>query len=128
MLFLTGDLGGTEWPSQEFGAWTWDDPERFRLASPLTYAEAVRTPLLIQHSEQDFRTVVGQGEAFFNRLRRLRRPVRLMRVPEENHELPRSGTPFRRVENLVQVSAWFRHFLIAGRRRLPPIPRTRHGR
>jgi Dipeptidyl aminopeptidases/acylaminoacyl-peptidases len=128
VLFLTGDLGGTEWPSQEFGAWTWDDPERFRLASPLTYAEAVHTPLLIQHSEQDFRTTIGQGEAFFNRLRRLRRPVRLMRVPEENHELTRSGTPFRRVENFVQVRDWFNHFLVAGRRGMPPIPRTRHGR
>lgn len=128
VLFLTGDLGGTEWPSQEFRAWTWDDPEKFRLASPLTYAEAVHTPLLIQHSEQDFRTPINQGEMFFNRLRRLRRPVRLMRVPEENHELTRSGTPFRRVENLVQVREWFRHFLVDGRRGLPPIPRTRHGR
>jgi dipeptidyl aminopeptidase/acylaminoacyl peptidase len=128
VLFLTGDLGGTEWPSQEFGAWTWDDPEKFRLASPLTYADAIHTPLLIQHSEQDFRTPINQGEMFFNRLRRLRRPVRLMRVPEENHELTRSGTPFRRVENLVQVREWFRHFLVDGRRTLPPIPRTRHGR
>jgi acylaminoacyl-peptidase len=126
--FMTGDLGGTEWPSQEFGAWTWDDPEKFRLASPLTYAEAVRTPLLIQHSEQDLRTPINQGEMFFNRLRRLRRPVRLMRVPEENHELTRSGTPFRRVENLVQVRDWFQHFLVAGRQTLPPTPRTRHGR
>jgi acylaminoacyl-peptidase len=126
-LMITGDLGGTEWPIQEFGAWTWDDPEKFRLASPLTYADAVRTPLLIQHSERDDRTPIGQGEAFFNRLRRLRRPVRLMRVPEENHELTRSGTPFRRVENLVQVTAWFRHFLLDGRRGLPRIPRTRHG-
>ena len=125
---MTGDLGGTEWPSQEFGAWTWEDPEKFRLASPLTYAEAVRTPLLIQHSEQDLRTPINQGEMFFNRLRRLRRPVRLMRVPEENHELTRSGTPFRRVENLVQVRDWFRHFLVAGRRTMPPTPRTRHGR
>jgi dipeptidyl aminopeptidase/acylaminoacyl peptidase len=128
VLFLTGDLGGTEWPSQEFGAWTWDDPEKFRLASPLTYADAVHTPLLIQHSEQDFRTPINQGEMFFNRLRRLRRPVRLMRVPEENHELTRSGTPFRRVENLVQVRDWFRHFLVDGKRTLPPVPRTRHGR
>jgi dipeptidyl aminopeptidase/acylaminoacyl peptidase len=128
VLFLTGDLGGTEWPSHEFGAWTWDDPDKFWLASPLTYAEAVHTPLLIQHSEQDVRTPINQGEMFFNRLRRLRRPVRLMRVPEENHELTRSGTPFRRVENLVQVLAWFRHFLVDGRRTMPPIPRTRHGR
>lgn len=127
VLFLTGDLGGTEWPRQEFGAWVWDDPERFRLASPMTYADNVHTPLLIQHSEQDLRTTVGQAEAFFNRLRRLRRPVRLMRVPDETHELTRSGTPFRRVENLVQVEAWFCHFLVAGKRGLPPIPRTKHG-
>ena len=50
-----------------------------------------------------------------------------MRVPNETHELTRSGTPFRRAENLVQVEAWFRHFLVAGKRRLPPIPRTKHG-
>jgi len=93
VLFLTGDLGGTEWPSEEFGAWVWDDPERFRLASPLTYADAVHTPLLIQHAENDLRTTIGQAEAFFNRLRRLRRPVRLMRVPDETHELTRSGSP-----------------------------------
>jgi dipeptidyl aminopeptidase/acylaminoacyl peptidase len=127
MLFLTGDLGGTEWPSQEFGAWTWDDPERFRLQSPLTFAEAVRTPLLIQHAEKDIRTTIGQAEAFFNRLRRLQRPVRLMRVPDESHELTRSGTPFRRVENLIQVRDWFNHFLVQGKRRLPPKPRTRFG-
>jgi dipeptidyl aminopeptidase/acylaminoacyl peptidase len=71
---------------------------------------------------------MGQAEVFFNRLRRLRRPVRLMRVPDETHELTRSGTPFRRVENLIQVRDWFSHFLVAGKRRLPPKPRTRFGR
>jgi dipeptidyl aminopeptidase/acylaminoacyl peptidase len=127
LLFLTGDLGGTEWPRDEFGAMTWEDPERFRLASPLTYAEQIHTPLLIQHAEHDLRTTIGQAEALFSALRRLRRPVRLMRVPEESHDLTRSGTPFRRVENLVQVRDWFDHFLVRGQRRLPPIPRTKHG-
>jgi dipeptidyl aminopeptidase/acylaminoacyl peptidase len=127
LLFLTGDLGGTEWPRDEFGAMTWEDPERFRLASPLTYAEQIHTPLLIQHAEHDLRTTIGQAEALFSALRRLRRPVRLMRVPEESHDLTRSGTPFRRVENLVQVHDWFDHFLVRGQRRLPPIPRTKHG-
>ena len=51
-----------------------------------------------------------------------------MRVPEETHELTRSGTPFRRVENLVQVRDWFRHYLVDGGRRLPPLPRVRAGR
>ena len=51
-----------------------------------------------------------------------------MRVPEENHELTRSGTPFRRVENLRIVERWFRHFLVDGKSGLPPLPRVRGGR
>ena len=92
----------------------WDDPEYFRSISPITYADGIRTPLLIQHSERDIRTTIGQAEALFTVLRSKKRPVRLMRVPEETHELTRSGTPFRRVENLVQVRDWFRHFLVDG--------------
>lgn len=127
MLMLTGDLGGTEWAKDEFGAYPLDAPELYRALSPITYAPAIRTPLLIQHAERDLRTTMGQAEALFAVLRRDRREVRLMRVPDDSHELTRSGTPFRRAENLVQVLGWFRHYLLEGRRGLPPLPRTRHG-
>ncbi len=127
MLMLTGDLGGTDWAKMELGAYPWEDPDLFRRLSPLTYAANIRTPLLLQHSEQDLRTTIGQAEAMFAVLRRHRRPVRMMRVPGESHELTRSGTPFRRAENLVQARDWFAHFLVAGKRTLPRAPRTRHG-
>lgn len=126
-LMLTGDLGGTDWAKIEFGAYPWEDQDLFRRQSPLTYAPNIRTPLLIQHAEQDLRTTIGQAEAFFSVLRKHRRPVRMMRVPGESHELTRSGTPFRRAENLVQVRDWFAHFLVAGRRTMPRMPKTRHG-
>jgi dipeptidyl aminopeptidase/acylaminoacyl peptidase len=71
---------------------------------------------------------MGQAEALFTVLRSKRRPVRLLRVPEETHELTRSGTPFRRVENLNVVRDWFAHFLVEGKRSLPPLPRVRAGR
>ena len=61
-------------------------------------------------------------------MRSLKRPVRLLRVPEETHELTRSGTPFRRIENLNIVRDWFAHFLVAGRRGMPPLPKVRGGR
>jgi dipeptidyl aminopeptidase/acylaminoacyl peptidase len=112
MLFLTGDISGGDWSQIEFGTTPWDDPAYFHEISPLTYADGIRTPLLIQHSERDIRTTVGQAEALFTVLRSKKRPVRLMRVPEETHELTRSGTPFRRAENLIQVRDWFRHFLV----------------
>jgi dipeptidyl aminopeptidase/acylaminoacyl peptidase len=127
-LFLTGDISGGDWAGIEFDATPWQDPAYYREISPITYASAIRTPLLIQHSERDLRTTISQAEALFTVLRSMRRPVRLMRVPEETHELTRSGTPFRRVENLRIVVDWFRHFLVDGRRGLPPLPRVRGGR
>ena len=128
MLFLTGDISGGEWAQTEFGRTPWDDPAYFDEISPLSLATNVRTPLLIQHSEEDLRTTVGQAEALFTVLRSHRRPVRFMRVPKESHELTRGGTPFRRAENLVQVRDWFVHFLVRGERRLPRPPRNRAGR
>jgi acylaminoacyl-peptidase len=128
MLMLTGDISSGFWSSHEFGVTPWEDPAYFREISPLTYAERIRTPLLIQHSEKDIRTTIGQAEALFTVLRSKQRPVRLLRVPEETHELTRSGTPFRRAENLEIVRDWFRHFLVDGRRGLPPLPKARGGK
>jgi dipeptidyl aminopeptidase/acylaminoacyl peptidase len=126
-LMLTGDLAGGIFGILEFGAQPWEKPDLYRELSPITYADAIHTPLLIQHAENDLRCPMGQAEALFAVLRTLKRPVRLMRVPNETHELTRSGTPFRRVENLVQVRGWFAHFLVAGKKRLPPLPAHRAG-
>lgn len=116
---LSGDIGGPLFGRYEFGVNPWQDPELYRLASPITYAERMRTPLLIQHAEADLRCPITQAEELFAVLRSLRRPVRLMRTPAESHELTRSGTPFRRVENLERIRDWFVHYLVRGARALP---------
>jgi acylaminoacyl-peptidase len=128
MLFLTGDISGGDWAEWEFEGTPWSDPDYFREISPLTYADAIRTPLLIQHSEHDIRCTIGQAEALFTVLRSKRRPVRMLRVPEETHELTRSGTPYRRIENLEIVRSWFAHFLVDGKTTMPPLPKVRGGR
>jgi dipeptidyl aminopeptidase/acylaminoacyl peptidase len=115
----TGDIAGPQFGDLEYGANPWQDPQLYYRESPLTYAPNIRTPLLIQHSERDLRTPMGQAEQLFTVLRALKRPVRLMRVPDETHELTRSGTPFRRVDNLVLIRDWFRHYLVDGATRLP---------
>lgn len=116
---LTGDLGGPLFGRWELDAQPWEEPELYRRLSPLTYADRIRTPLLIQHAEQDLRCPITQAEALFSVLRSLRRPVRLMRTPGESHELTRSGSPFRRVENLEHIRDWFVHYLVAGASTLP---------
>jgi dipeptidyl aminopeptidase/acylaminoacyl peptidase len=116
---LSGDIGGPMFGRDEYGANPWEDPELYRAHSPITYAERIRTPLLIQHAEKDLRCPITQAEEMFTVLRSLRRPVRLMRTPDESHELTRSGRPWRRVENIERIRDWFVHFLVEGKRGLP---------
>ncbi len=122
---LSGDIGGPTFGLYEYGVQPWEDWDLYRRHSPLTYAESVTTPLLIQHAENDLRCTITQAEELFALLRSLKRVVRLMRVPDESHELTRSGTPFRRVDNLRLIAEWFRHFLIDGKTRLPRIDAKR---
>ncbi len=122
---LSGDIGGPVFGLNVYGIHPWEDWDMYRRHSPLTYADRVTTPLLIQHSEKDLRCTITQAEELFAVLRSHRRTVRLMRVPEESHELTRSGTPFRRVDNLRLIDEWFRHFLIDGKTRLPKIDPNR---
>ena len=115
MLFLTGDISGGEWAKLEFEATPWEDPAYFREISPISLRRATsRRRCSSSTRERDIRTTIGQAEALFTVLRSLKRPVRLLRVPEETHELTRSGTPYRRVENLEIVRDWF-----------APLPRRR---
>ena len=88
-----------------------EDPEEYLERSPARYAARIGTPLMIIHSEDDWRTPIGQGETIFRALKYLKRPVVMVRFPGENHELSRSGTPSRRVQNQQHIRKWFDHWL-----------------
>jgi len=109
-MYGTSDIGVyfSEW---EIGATPWDDPERYRRLSPLTYAPNIRTPLLLLHAEEDWRCPIAQAEQLFTWLRRLGRTVELVRFPGEGHNLTRSGRPRHRLEHLEHELRWFRTYL-----------------
>lgn len=117
---LSGDISGPLFGAYEYGVNPWEDPELYRRHSPITYAQDIHTPLLIQHAERDLRCPVTQAEELFTVLRSFRRQVRMLRAPDESHELTRGGAPYRRVENLEHITGWFRHYLVDGKRGLPP--------
>jgi dipeptidyl aminopeptidase/acylaminoacyl peptidase len=49
-----------------------------------------------------------QAEQMFVQLRRVGKvETELIRFPEENHNLSRSGRPDRRVERLERIAGWF---------------------
>lgn len=79
--------------------------------SPLAYADQIETPLLILHSEKDYRCPIEQAEQLFIALKRQKKVTKFVRFPEENHELSRSGKPVLRVDRLNYISGWFDEYL-----------------
>jgi dipeptidyl aminopeptidase/acylaminoacyl peptidase len=107
----SSDLG---WDFKGYlGSFLFEDVGAYLRMSPSTYAEHIHTPLLILHSENDLRCPIEQGEHLFVTLRLLKRPVEMVRFPEESHELTRSGNPAHRVQRFEIVLEWFDRYLKA---------------
>ncbi|WP_125010293.1 S9 family peptidase [Parageobacillus thermoglucosidasius] len=98
----------TEW---EVGCNVWENPERLWHHSPLKYVKNIRTPLLILHSEKDYRCPIEQAEQLFISLKHLKRETKLVRFPEANHDLSRNGPPTLRLERLNHIVGWFEKYL-----------------
>ncbi len=97
-----------------FGGNAWNQPERLLAQSPLTYAAAVGTPLLILHSEGDLRCPIEQAEQLFAALKNLGGTVEFVRYPREaNHGLSRSGPPDLRRDRLERIASWMERWLLA---------------
>jgi dipeptidyl aminopeptidase/acylaminoacyl peptidase len=91
----------------------WEDPERYWRYSPIAYVRNIHTPLLILHSEEDLRCPIEQAEQLFVALKQMRREVRFVRFPGENHELSRSGKPSHRLQRFGYLLDWFSDKLTA---------------
>lgn len=90
----------------EFETLPWEDYDALWEASPLKHAHNIQTPLLIKHSDNDFRVPISDAEQLFYTLRRMRKTVEFVRYPREGHELSRSGEPDHRVDRLRRMIEW----------------------
>jgi dipeptidyl aminopeptidase/acylaminoacyl peptidase len=89
----------------------WDNIEEILKKSPITYVKNVNTPLLIIHSENDYRCPMGQDELLFTALKKLGKTTEFIRFPDEPHGLSRTGKPKHRVERLQHIVRWFDRYL-----------------
>ena len=79
--------------------------------SPLAYASQVNTPLLIIHSDQDYRCPLEQAEQLFAALRWMNKEVEMVIFEGEGHGLSRNGRPGNRIERLRRIMGWFESHL-----------------
>ena len=96
-----------------FGGYPWqaDTRQILERESPLSYVEAIKTPLLIQHGDNDRRTGFVQSEMLFRSLKVLGRDVETVRYPRATHEMSRAGEPKQRLDSLVRYEEFFRRYI-----------------
>lgn len=108
------NLVSEEWSSDigtafrtEHGPLYIDDVEVYEASSPIQKIRDIDKPMLIIHSEEDWRCPIGQAEELWMGLKLLGKEVDFYRFPGENHELSRSGSPVHRVQRAEIILDWF---------------------
>jgi dipeptidyl aminopeptidase/acylaminoacyl peptidase len=99
----------------EFYGAPWERDSLYRALSPMTHAARIVTPLLIVHSEDDFRTPITDAEQLFVMLRKRGVPSEFVRYPRSYHGLSRTGPPWLLVDRLERIRTWFAHWIGTGR-------------
>lgn len=87
-------------------------------ASPLAYAGAIEIPLLIIHSEHDWRCPLEQGQRLFTALKSRGAETEMLLFPAEGHELSRGGRPRHRQQRFDAILEWWQRHLPVE----PPAP------
>jgi dipeptidyl aminopeptidase/acylaminoacyl peptidase len=82
MYYSTEELWFMEW---ENGGPQYAHPEAYEKFNPIDFVSKWQTPMLIVHSEQDFRIPYSQGIGAFTALQRRNIESRLLVFPDENH-------------------------------------------
>lgn len=83
------------------------DTEKLWHHSPIKYAHNMKTPLLIIHSDLDYRCPIEQAMQLFTVLKEHKVPTKFVWFKGETHELSRSGKPQARLKRLSEITLWF---------------------
>ena len=102
----------------EFPGDPWENPTFYWEKSPLAHVKNITTPLLIEHSENDLRCPISEGEQLFTALKKQGKEVVFVRFPDESHDISRNGQPQHRIERLRLIADWFA-------KHIPPVAAAR---
>jgi dipeptidyl aminopeptidase/acylaminoacyl peptidase len=106
-LFYTLGAGGSVKPDQT--STPWNDPEYFRLTSPLTYVGRAKTPMLLQHGASDTTAPLASAKELYVALRDHAVPVKMIIYNNVGH-LP--GRPSIARTVATHNLEWFDHWIL----------------
>jgi len=86
----------------------WQNPSSYTAHSPLTHAQKVTTPLLIQHGEVDPRVPISNAWKFYRALKAMGKTVELDIYPRGGHVL---REPMQQREQMRRNLEWFTRWI-----------------
>jgi dipeptidyl aminopeptidase/acylaminoacyl peptidase len=108
MAYETEELWFTEW---DLGGPYYENVEGIERWNPVHHVTKWKTPMLVVHSEKDFRVPLTQGLAAFTALQRREIPSRLLVFPDENHWVLK---PKNSIQWYGEVFSWLDRWLKGG--------------
>ena len=91
-----------------FGDYPWRDPVEYARRSAISFIDKVKTPVLIQHGEQDVRVPYTQALEFHQALKDRKVPVEFVSYPRQGHGI---GEPRLRKDALQRNLDWFNRWI-----------------
>ena len=82
MAYSTEELWFDEW---EHHGTQWENPAAYDRFNPINHVAEWKVPMLVVHSQKDYRIPVEQGIAAFTALQRRGIPSQFLTFPDENH-------------------------------------------
>ncbi|MBW8685572.1 alpha/beta hydrolase family protein [Chitinophaga rhizophila] len=90
------------------GALLWEKPDVYLKNSPIFNVERVSAPLLIMHNVEDRQVPFSQAIEIFSALRRLQKPVWLLKYENEGHSIESTEN---KLDYNVKQQQFFDHYL-----------------
>ncbi len=106
MAYSTEELWFDEW--EHGGAPYWQNPQTYERFNPVNHVAAWTRPMLVIHSEKDFRIPVTQGIAAFTALQRKGVESEMLTFPDENHWVLK---PQNSLQWHDTVEAWLKRWI-----------------
>ena len=114
IFHLQTDYSNSElsrWENDYAGAYYWEDPEIYRRMSPGTYLDAIQTPTLIIHGDEDSNTFISNSKELYQALRHRGVTAQFVHYPREGHGV---REPNHKMDEMRRCFVWMDKYVRNG--------------
>ena len=107
-MSFAGNADITVWGYYRYEGFPWDNPDKYLEHSPLMYVGNVTTPTILMTGVLDLRTPMAQTEEYYQALKQVGVPTKMLRFEGEYHGTGSKPSNFMRTQ--LYLMKWFQEY------------------